>query len=236
MIEAKNLYFRYGEKFVLNNVNLSIKEGSFTAIIGANGSGKTTLAKHFNALLTPTKGDVFVDGSNTKKNDIDARKKVGFVFQNFEDQLIHSIVEEDIAFGLENLELSSKEIVQRVKSTLKMTNIEKLAKANVNMLSFGQKQLVALAGVLSMNPKYIVFDEPTTMLDIKNKNNVMSIIKTLKQNNGIAVVLITNVIDDLEYSDNVIALKKGRVVFNGKINDKHPKLKAEILKKAGLND
>lgn len=236
MIEIKNLYFKYGEHFVLKDVTLTLKEGSFTAIIGANGSGKTTLAKHLNALLTPTKGDVIVDGLNTKKNEFDVRKRVGFVFQNFEDQLIHAIVEEDIAFGLENLELSSKEIVQRVKSTLKSLKSEKLAKANVNMLSFGQKQLVALAGVLAMKPKYIVFDEPTTMLDVKNKNNIMSVIKALNENNGLAVILITNVIDDLKYSDNVIALKKGCVIFNDKINDKNPKLKAEILKKAGLND
>jgi len=118
MIQAKNLYFKYNQEFVLNNINLEIKEGSFTAIIGANGSGKTTLAKHFNALLLPTKGEVIIDGLNTKKDEINARKKVGFVFQNFEDQLVHSIVEEDVAFGLENLGLKYGYINKIVNETL----------------------------------------------------------------------------------------------------------------------
>ena len=231
MIEAKNLYFRYEEKFVLNNVNLKIKEGSFMAIIGSNGSGKTTLAKHFNALLTPTKGDVIIDTFNTKKNELEARKKVGFVFQNFEDQLVHSVVEEDVAFGLENLEYPKKEIIQKVKDTLSKLKIENLAKANVNMISFGQKQLVALAGVLAMKPKYIVFDEPTTMLDAKNKNNLMDLMRGLNKNDKITVIMITNVLDDLNYAKNVIVLKNGFVVFN----DDKSKLSKKILKKAGLS-
>ena len=232
MIEAKNLYFKYEEKFVLNNVNLKIKEGSFTAIIGSNGSGKTTLAKHFNALLTPAKGEVIVDSLNTKKNEFEVRKKVGFVFQNFEDQLVHSVVEDDVAFGLENLELPNKEIMQKVKVTLTKLKIENLAKANVNMISFGQKQLVALAGILAMTPKYIVFDEPTTMLDAKNKNNLLNIMGDLNKKDKITVILITNVLDDLKYAKNVIVLKNGFVIFN---EDKS-KLSEKILKKAGLND
>ncbi len=169
MIEVKNIYFKYDDKFVLKNINLSLREGSFTAIIGANGSGKTTLAKHFNALLLPTKGNVIIDCIDTKKDEVNARKKIGFVFQNFEDQIIHSIVEEDIAFGLENLGLNRNQINNIVNETLEKLKIRHLAKNNVNMLSSGQKQLVALAGVLAMKPKYIVFDEPTTMLDAKNK-------------------------------------------------------------------
>lgn len=231
MIKIKNLYFKYEDKFILKNVNLEIKEGSFTAIIGANGSGKTTLAKHFNALLLPTKGNVLIDSIDTKKDEFNARKKVGFVFQSFEDQIIHSIVEEDVAFGLENLELKNNEIISIVDEILRKLKIKSLAKNNVNALSLGQKQLVALAGVLAMKPKYIVFDEPTTMLDVKNKKNIMGIIKELNKNDKITIILITNIIEDLEYAENVIVLKNGAVLFN----DKKSKLNKKILKEAGLN-
>ena len=232
MIEAKNLYFKYDEEFVLKGINIKIKEGSFTAIIGANGSGKTTLAKHFNSLLTPTKGNVLVDGIDTRKDEFDSRKKVGFVFQNFEDQLIHSIVEEDIAFGLENLEWSNNIIKKTVEQTLDKLKIRNLAKRNVNMLSLGQKQMVALAGVLAMNPMYIVFDEPTTMLDAKNKNNIMGVIRDLNIKNKITIILVTNVLDDLKYADGVIILKDGSVLYDG---EKY-KLNKRIMDKAGLND
>lgn len=231
MIEAKNLYFRYEDESILKNINLSIKEGSFTAIIGANGSGKTTLTKHFNALLLPTKGNVFIDGIDTKKNEFNARKKVGFVFQNFEDQIVHSIVEEDIAFGLENLELKNNLVNEIVNTTLNKLKIKHLAKSNVNTLSLGQKQLVALAGVLAMKPKYIVFDEPTTMLDIKNKKNIIKSIKELNAGDKITIILITNVIEDLKYAEDIIVLKNGVVLFN----DEKSKLNKKILKEAGLN-
>ena len=207
MIQVKNLYFKYEDKFILKNVNLEIGEKSFTAIIGANGSGKTTLAKHLNGLLLPAKGTIIVDGVSTKKDELNARKKVGFVFQNFEDQIVYSIVEEDIAFGLENLELSSGLVNEITVKILKKLRILHLAKKNVNMLSYGQKQLVALAGVLAMEPKYIVLDEPTTMLDAKNKKNIIEIIKNLSKKENISVILITNVLDDLKYADNVIVLK-----------------------------
>ncbi len=232
MIEAKNLYFKYDEEFVLKGINIKIKEGCFTAIIGANGSGKTTLAKHFNSLLTPTKGNVLVDGIDTRKDEFDSRKKVGFVFQNFEDQLIHSIVEEDVAFGLENLEWSNNIIKKTVEQTLDKLKIKNLAKRNVNMLSLGQKQMVALAGVLAMNPMYIVFDEPTTMLDAKNKNNIMGVIRDLNIKNKITIILVTNVLDDLKYADRVIILKDGSVLYDGK----KYKLNKRIMDKAGLND
>lgn len=232
MIEAKNLYFRYDDEFVLKNINLSINEGSFTAIVGANGSGKTTLARHFNALLLPTKGKVIIDGVGTKKDEFNARKKVGFVFQNFEDQIIHSIVEEDVAFGLENLGLASNQIINIANETLEKLKIKHLAKQNVNMLSSGQKQLVALAGVLAMEPKYIVFDEPTTMLDAKNKKNIMEIIKKLNKNGRITIILITNVLDDVAYADNVVVLKGGGIIFN----NKKSRLDRQIFRKAGLND
>ena len=232
MIQLKNLYFKYDEELILKNINLEIKEGTFTAIIGANGSGKTTLAKHFNALLLPTKGKVVVDELDTKQYEVNVRKKVGFVFQNFEDQIIYSIVEEDIAFGLENLELNENIIRKVINETLDKLKIKYISKNNVNMLSLGQKQLVALAGVLAMKPKYIVFDEPSTMLDVKNKKNIMSIIKELNKKDKITIILITNILEDLKYADNVIVLKNGIVLFNGKKSN----LNKKTLIKADLYD
>lgn|SRR3989344_4693120 len=230
MIQVKNLYFRYGDDFVLKNINLKIEEGSFTAIIGTNGSGKTTLAKHFNALLMPTRGNVLVDGLDTRKDEINARKKVGFVFQNFEDQLVYSIVEEDVAFGLGNLGLENGEITSAVGEMLSGLKIKNLAKNNVNMLSLGQKQLVAIAGVLAMKPAYMVFDEPATMLDVNNKKNIMNIIKELNKMYKITIILVTNAIDDLKHADYVIALRNGAVMFNGEKSA----LNKKALRQAGL--
>lgn len=232
MIKVKNLYFKYEEEFVLKGISLEIKEVSFTAIIGANGSGKTTLAKHFNGLIVPDKGSVLVDNIDTKKGSLNARKKVGFVFQNFEDQIVYPIVEEDIGFGLENLGYGNDKIKEITKEILKRLNIEHLAKLNVNTLSQGQKQLVALAGVLAMKPKCIVFDEPTTNLDEKNKKNILSLIKELNKKDKITIVLVTNVLNELKYADNVIVMKNGNIIFN----DKKSKLNKKIIKEAGLDD
>ncbi len=230
MIEIKNLYFKYEDEFILKNIALQIKEGTYTAIIGANGSGKTTLAKHLNALLLPTKGIVKVDCIDTKKDQINVRKKVGFVFQNPEDQLIYSIVEEDIAFGLENLGIEAKEMKNKVKNVMEELGITYLEKKNVNMLSAGQKQLVALAGILAMNPKYIVFDEPTTLLDEKNKKNIMKMV-TMLNKNKIGIVLVTNILNDIKYADNVIVMDNGKIVFDGKKSE----LSKNAIKKAGLD-
>ena len=231
MIQIKNLYFKYEDELVLNNINLKLKDSSYTAIIGANGSGKTTLAKHINALLLPTKGSVIVDEIDTKKDQFNVRKNVGFIFQNPEDQLVHSIVEEDIAFGLENIGIETNAIKNKVRNILRLLNIEYLAKKNVNMISAGQKQLTALAGVLVMEPKYIVFDEPTTTLDNKNKRNIMSIIAKLNKKNKMGIILVTNLLSDIKYADNVIVIGKGNIIFN----DKKSKLNKSILKKAGLD-
>lgn len=216
MIQVKNLFFRYEEHFVLTSINLEIKEGSFTAIIGANGSGKSTLAKHFNALLLPIKGTVLIDGIDTKRNQLEVRKKVGFVFQDFDSQIVYPIVEEDIAFGLENLELPNQEIKKIVNETLEKLNIKKLAKLNVNTLSLGQKQLVALAGVLVMRPRCIIFDEPTTMLDPVNKKNILSTIKELNEKDKLTIIMVTNVLDDLGCAGDIVVLKQGKIIFNGK--------------------
>lgn len=230
MIKITNLSYKYNDSYTLKSISLKIAEGDYIAIIGANGSGKTTLIKHFNSLLLPAKGDVLVDDINTKKDSWEIRKKVGMVFQNSEDQLVTSIVEEDIAFGLENLGIPSNEIVIRVKDALKKLGIEYLAKENVNMLSFGQKQLVALAGVIVMKPKYIVFDEPTTMLDPKNKKTILGVINDLNKKEKITILLVTNVLEDLKNADKVVVLKKGEIIFNGK----RAKLNKNILKKADL--
>ena len=231
MIEIRNLSFGYEDELILKDINLEIKKGSYTAIIGANGSGKTTLAKHLNALLLPVKGSVTVGGIDSKKNQEGIRKKVGFVFQNPEDQLVYSVVEEDIAFGLENLGTGARRMRKIVAGVMKELGIENLAKKNVNMLSLGQKQLVALAGILAMKPEYIVFDEPTTMLDSKNKKNTLEIIKKLNKESKIGIILVTNVIEDIKDSERVVILDKGKIAFN----DKKSKLNKRILRKAGLD-
>ncbi|MBU90673.1 energy-coupling factor transporter ATPase [Candidatus Woesearchaeota archaeon] len=231
MIQIKSLYFKYEDELVLNNINLNIEEGSYTAIIGANGSGKTTLAKHINALLLPTKGSVTVDSIDTKQDQFNVRKNVGFVFQNPEDQLVYSIVDEDLAFGLENLGTETKNMKKKVKEIMEDLKITYLAKKNVNMISAGQKQLTALAGILVMEPKYIVFDEPTTTLDNKNKANIMSIITKLNKKSKIGIILVTNLLSDIKYAENVIVMNNGEIIFN----DKKLKLNKTILKKAGLD-
>ena len=232
MIKTRNLCFKYEEEFVLKDVSLDIEEGSFIAIIGANGSGKTTLAKHFNGLIMPDKGSVLVDGVETKKDSMNARKKVGFVFQNFEDQLVYSVVEEDVGFGLENLGYGYDELKIKVDEVLERLRIKHLAKQNVNALSQGQKQLVALAGILAMKPKYIVFDEPTTNLDEKNKKNILGLMRELNIKGNVTVILITNVLGEVKCAGNVVVLKKGSVIFNGKKS----KLSKKIIKEAGLGD
>jgi energy-coupling factor transport system ATP-binding protein len=231
MIVINKLNFRYDEDLVLKGINLKFEEGCYTSIIGANGSGKTTLAKHLNALFLPNQGTVFIDGINSKKNPIGVRNKVGFVFQNPEDQLIYSIVEDDIAFGLENLKVKTSDIRRKVNQVTAKLGIRKLAKKNVNTLSAGQKQLVALAGILVMEPKYIVLDEPTTLLDNKNKKNILSIIKSLNKQ-GIGIILITNVLSDINQSKNIVLLKNGKIIFDGRKKS----LNSKILKRAGLND
>jgi len=231
MIEIKNISYKYEDKPILKDIRLDIREGEFIAIIGHNGSGKTTLIKHLNGLLIPTKGRVTVDDLDTKTNSWEIKQKVGIVFQNPDDQLINSIAEEDIAFGLENLGVPSVVIQQKVKDILNKVNISHLAKENVNNLSFGQKQLVALAGVLVMKPKYIIFDEPTTMLDPKNKANIMKMMDGLNKE-GITIILVTNNLNDIEKCvKKVIILKRGKIIFN----DKKEKLTREMLKRAEMH-
>src|SRR3989338_2351264 len=217
MIEIKKLFFSYENKDILKNISLTVKEHDFLAIVGHNGSGKTTLIKHLNGLLTPSRGDVAVDGKDTKKGDFSIRKNVGMVFQNPEDQLVYSVVEEDVAFGLENFGVPQQEMKLRVKRILKELGISHLAHSNVNELSYGQKQLVAIAGVLVLEPKYLVLDEPTTNLDPKNKKNILSTVKKLHKK-GLTIILITNVLEDISLATRVAVLSQGKLIWQGEGN------------------
>ena len=230
MIEIKKLFFSYENKDILKNISLTVKEHDFLAIVGHNGSGKTTLIKHLNGLLTPSRGDVAVDGKDTKKGDFSIRKNVGMVFQNPEDQLVYSVVEEDVAFGLENFGVPQQEMKLRVKRILKELGISHLAHSNVNELSYGQKQLVAIAGVLVLEPKYLVLDEPTTNLDPKNKKNILSTVKKLHKK-GLTIILITNVLEDISLATRVAVLSQGKLIWQGEGN----RVPEEILKGANLN-
>ncbi|MBR9699519.1 ATP-binding cassette domain-containing protein [Candidatus Woesearchaeota archaeon] len=222
MIEVKNLSYRL-KKPILQNISFSIKEGISVALLGHNGSGKTTLVKHLNGLLKAQTGSVSVDDLST---DWEVKKNVGFLFQNPDEQLFSSIVEEDIAFGLENLGEKPAVMKAKVKKILNSLRIEQLAQQDVNELSFGQKQLVALAGVLVMEPKYLILDEPFSLLDPKNKSNLISILHSLKT----TLILVTNNLDDLALVEEVILLKQGKIVFKGK----RSRLSKQILKKADM--
>ena len=230
MIEIKKLFFSYENKDILKNISLTVKEHDFLAIVGHNGSGKTTLIKHLNGLLTPSRGDVAVDGKDTKKGDFSIRKNVGMVFQNPEDQLVYSVVEEDVAFGLENFGVPQQEMKLRVKRILKELGISHLAHSNVNEISYGQKQLVAIAGVLVLEPKYLVLDEPTTNLDPRNKKNILSTVKKLHKK-GLTIILITNVLEDISLATRVAVLSQGKLIWQGEGN----RVPEEILKRANLN-
>ncbi len=231
MIEINAVQFGYGKAPVLKGIGLRLEEGSFTAIVGPNGSGKTTLLKHLNGLLLPDKGMVRIDGIDSRHGSRKIMRLVGFVFQNPEDQLVNSIVEEDIAFGLENLGLPTEEIQRRVSEVLGKLGIAMLAKENVNCLSFGQKQLVALAGVLAMQPKYIVFDEPTAMLDPRNKSTILGMMKQLNDEGKAIVVATNNLADVRRHVKTIIVLNGGKVVFKGKSE----RLNRSVLREAGLD-
>ena len=220
-------------KVALDGISLDIEKGSFVAVVGMNGSGKSTLAKCFNGLLAPTEGRVIVDGFDTAEEEHiwDVRKRVGMVFQNPDNQIVSSIVEDDVAFGPENLGVEPKEIRRRVDEALKRVGMYELRDKGAHMLSGGQKQRIAIAGAIAMRPECIVFDEPTAMLDPKGRASVMSIIKDLNAE-GITCVLITHFMSEAEQADRVIVLKKGKVLC-----DRTPEAlfsDREMIEKAGL--
>lgn len=223
MIRIEDLVFKYiredsrEEVDAIRDVSFSIEKGSFTAIIGRNGSGKSTLAKNINALLLPSSGFVYVNGYNTsiEENLWDVRQSAAMVFQNPDNQIVSSVVEDDVAFGPENMGIEPEEIRERVDSSLKAVNMYHNRKKAPHMLSGGQKQRVAIAGAIAMKPECIVFDEPTAMLDPKGRSEVMSIIKQLN-GEGITVVLITHFMEEAAEADRIIIMDRGEVKLDGK--------------------
>lgn len=217
MIRVQNLLYRYDPKedVVLNKINLEIQKGEYVGIIGPNGCGKTTLIRHFNALLSPSKGEVWVDGMNTKGPAAlpKIRQKVGMVFQNPDNQIVGMSVEEDVSFGPGNLALPSAEIRLRVKKSLALVGMEKYAKRAPHTLSSGEKQLVSIAGVMAMDPACLVLDEPTAHLDPSGRKKVLEVIKKL-HSEGITIVHVTHNMDEIVEVDRVIVMNGGQIIFS----------------------
>ncbi|MDO5155832.1 MAG: energy-coupling factor transporter ATPase [Eubacteriales bacterium] len=227
LLNIKNLSFEYFRRDddgkvaevieALHDVNLDVKQGQFIAILGRNGSGKSTLAKHMNALLTPSEGEVIVDGMDTSDEEVrlQIRKTAGMVFQNPDNQIVSNLVEEDIAFGPENLGVPTAEIWNRVEQVLEWTGMEKYRYKSPNHLSGGQKQRVAIAGVLAMEPKCIIFDEATAMLDPMGRRKMLTIAKTLQEEQNITIILITHHMEEVLFADSVYVMKDGKIVTFG---------------------
>ena len=201
----------------LDHVDLDVKEGQFIAILGHNGSGKSTLAKHINALLAATEGTIWVDGMDVseEENVIPVRKSAGMVFQNPDNQIIANIVEEDVAFGPENIGIPTEEIWERVENSLEAVRMTKYRSHSPNKLSGGQKQRVAIAGVMAMEPKCIVFDEPTAMLDPNGRKDVLKAAHELNQKKGVTVLLITHYMEEVVDADYVYVMEHGRIIMDG---------------------
>ncbi len=219
---------------VFRDMNLTIQEGSFVAILGTNGCGKSTLAKHFNSILLPTGGKVWVCGLDTSDEDrlMQVRRNVGMVFQNPDNQIVANVVEEDVAFGPENLGIASPEIRHRVNKALKQVGMYEYREHAPHLLSGGQKQRVAIAGVIAMEPKCIVLDEPTAMLDPRGRREVIQTIGQLNREKGITVVLITHHMDEAAKADRVVVLNKGKVAADG--TPKEVFSQVELLHDIGL--
>lgn len=239
ILEVKNVTYEYTDEektfAAVKNLSLNIERGSFTVILGHNGSGKSTLAKMLNGLNKPTSGDVFADGINTKdeETEIEVKRKVGMVFQNPDNQIIASIVEEDVAFGPENLGIPPKEIEKRVDDALKAVDMWEFRKSTPHHLSGGQKQRIAIAGIIAMQPECLVLDEPTAMLDPKGRAEIISTLHRLNRDKGITVVLITHYMEEAENADRVIVMNDGEIIADDK-----PKVifsDVERLKKVGLD-
>ena len=202
---------------VFENMNLKVEEGTFVAILGTNGCGKSTLAKHFNSILLPSGGKVYVCGIDTSNEEriMQVRRNVGMVFQNPDNQIVANVVEEDVAFGPENLGISSPEIRHRVNKALKQVGMYEYREHAPHLLSGGQKQRIAIAGVIAMEPKCIILDEPTAMLDPRGRREVVETIGRLNKEKGITVVLITHHMDEAAKADRVVVLHKGEVTADG---------------------
>lgn len=245
MIETKNLSFIYREEDmesgeikeekVLKDINIEIEKGSFTAVLGHNGSGKSTLAKHFNAILLPSGGKVYVKGMDTadENNIFNIRQSAGMVFQNPDNQMVAALVEDEVAFAPENLGVEPKEIRRRVDECLEIVNMTKYAQSSPSKLSGGQKQRVAIASVLAMNPKILILDEPTAMLDPKGRSEVIKTIKMLNEEKDITVVLITHYMDEAAQADRTVVIDDGEIVLDG--TPKEVFKNVEKLKSLGLD-
>ena len=222
-ISAENLAFQYPgvegapDVTVFENLNLTIEEGSFTAILGINGCGKSTLAKLFNAILVPSSGKMKVCGLDTSEPDLlmKVRRNVGMVFQNPDNQIVANVVEEDVAFGPENLGIAGPEIRRRVDQALKQVGMYQYREHAPHLLSGGQKQRIAIAGVIAMEPRCIVLDEPTAMLDPKGRKDVIDTVKKLNKEKGITVILITHHMDEAAQAGRVVVLNKGKIAADG---------------------
>lgn len=240
-IHVENVTFRYGTddplslKEALSGVSLAVERGEFVALLGHNGCGKSTLAKHFNAMLLPTSGKVFVDGMDTAEENLkyEIRRRVGLVLQNPDNQLVASIVEEDVAFGPENLGVPPKEIRQRVDNALKAVEMYDYRLAAPYKLSGGQKQRVAIAGIIAMQPECIVLDEPTAMLDPRGRTEVLDTIHKLNRELGVTIVLITHYMDEAVTADRVVVMDSGRILTEG--TPKEVFSKVELLKQHHLD-
>ena len=245
MIRTKNLVFDYkkyddegnviGTRRAIDEVNIDIEPGQFIAILGHNGSGKSTLAKHMNAILTPTGGTMWVDGKNTKneENIWDVRQTAGMVFQNPDNQIIGTVVEEDVGFGPENLGVLTEDIWQRVEESLSAVGMIEYRHHSPNKLSGGQKQRVAIAGVVAMRPKCIVLDEPTAMLDPNGRKEVLKTVEELRRREKVTVILITHYMEEVVGADRVIVMDKGHVVLEGTAREVFSQV--ELLKEYRLD-
>lgn len=239
MINAENVSFKYNNNengsLVLDNVSLKIEQGEFVAVLGHNGSGKSTLAKHFNAILVPGEGRVTVDGMDTSDEDKlwDIRSHAAMVFQNPDNQIVATIVEDDVAFAAENLGVPSDEIRRRVDYALEAVGMTKFRKHAPHLLSGGQKQRIAIAGVIAMKPKAIIFDEPTAMLDPTGRAEVMKTITRLNKEYNITIVLITHNMDEAVQADRVVVMDSGNVIMDDTPSNVFPNV--ELLKSIGLD-
>ena len=261
IVQAKNLTFEYirrdeegnveGITTAVDNVNIDIKAGDFVAVLGHNGSGKSTFAKHLNALVMPTEGTVYVDGMDTKDADniLKVRQTAGMVFQNPDNQIVGTLVDEEVGFGPENIGVPTEEIWERVEKSLKAVGMYNFRNASPNKLSGGQKQRVAIAGIVAMKPKCIVLDEPTAMLDPLGRKEVINVLHELNQKEGVTIILITHYMEEVIDADHVFVMHGGKLVMEGTPRqvfsqvDKLKSLRLDVpqvtelayeLKKAGL--
>ncbi|MBO6118931.1 MAG: energy-coupling factor transporter ATPase [Lachnospiraceae bacterium] len=222
------------KKRAIDDVSLTINEGEFVCVVGRNGSGKSTLAKCLNALILPSSGDVIINGLNTKdeNNTIDIRRQIGMAFQNPDNQIVASIVEEDIAFGMENLGISSEIMDERIDESLDSLGIKELRYSLTSKLSGGQKQKVSIAGILAMKSKILILDEPTSMIDKNGRNDLLDRVKKLNKEENITIILISHYIDEISYADRVIVLNNGKVTMDD--TPKNIVLRQKELSESGI--